>query len=84
MAGTLIVEKMVGAAAEAGADLFACKALGDRVNACTASMGVASPAAPSRRPGVPTFEIGADEMEVGVGIHGEPGRRRAAVRAGRR
>ena len=41
VAGTVIVEKMVGAAAEAGADLYECKALGDRVNANTASMGVA-------------------------------------------
>ena len=80
VAGTLIVEKMVGAAAESGADLFDCKHLGDRVNACTASMGVAFSSCTVPEAGVPTFEIGPDEMEVGVGIHGEPGRRREAVR----
>jgi len=76
VAGTLIVEKTVGAAAEAGADLAQCKVLGDRVNAATASMGVAftSCTVPAARR--PTFDIGDDEMEVGVGIHGEPGRRR--------
>jgi dihydroxyacetone kinase-like protein len=79
VAGTLVVEKMVGAAAERGADLATCKHLGDRVNACTASMGVAFTSCTVPEAGVPTFEIGPDEMEVGVGIHGEPGRRRAAV-----
>ena len=77
LAGTLVVEKMVGAAAERGADLAACKHLGDRVNACTASMGVAFSSCTVPEAGVPTFEIGPDEMEIGVGIHGEPGRRRA-------
>ena len=76
VAGTLVVEKMVGAAAERGADLYECKHLGDRVNACTASMGVAFSSCTVPEAGVPTFEIGPDEMEIGVGIHGEPGRRR--------
>jgi phosphoenolpyruvate---glycerone phosphotransferase subunit DhaK len=76
LAGTLVVEKMVGAAAERGADLAACKHLGDRVNARTASMGVAFSSCTVPEAGVPTFEIGPDEMEIGVGIHGEPGRRR--------
>jgi dihydroxyacetone kinase-like protein len=76
LAGTLVVEKMVGAAAERGADLATCKHLGDRVNACTASMGVAFSSCTVPEAGVPTFEIGPDEMEIGVGIHGEPGRRR--------
>ncbi|HSI59718.1 MAG TPA: dihydroxyacetone kinase subunit DhaK [Ideonella sp.] len=79
VAGTLVVEKMVGAAAEAGADLAQCKALGDRVNAATASMGVAFTSCTVPAAGRPTFEIGDDEMEVGVGIHGEPGRRREPV-----
>jgi dihydroxyacetone kinase-like protein len=79
VAGTLVVEKMVGAAAERGADLSTCKHLGDRVNASTASMGVAFSSCTVPEAGVPTFEIGPDEMEIGVGIHGEPGRRRAAV-----
>jgi dihydroxyacetone kinase-like protein len=80
VAGTLIVEKVVGAAAEAGASLDQCKVLGDRVNSRTASMGVAftSCTVPAARR--PTFDIGEDEMEFGVGIHGEPGRRRDTVR----
>jgi phosphoenolpyruvate---glycerone phosphotransferase subunit DhaK len=76
VAGTVMVEKMVGAAAEAGADLAYCKQLGDRVNKATASMGVAFTSCTVPAAGTPTFELGHDEMEVGVGIHGEPGRRR--------
>jgi dihydroxyacetone kinase-like protein len=84
VAGTLVVEKTVGAAAEAGASLLECKALGDRVNAATASMGVAFTSCTVPVAGRPTFDIGDDEMEVGVGIHGEPGRRREKVKpAGR-
>ncbi len=79
VAGTLIVEKMIGAAAEAGADLYDCKALGTRVNACTASMGVALTSCVVPEAAYPTFDIGPGEMEVGVGIHGEPGRYRRAV-----
>jgi dihydroxyacetone kinase-like protein len=74
VAGTLIVEKMVGAAAEAGADLAACKALGDRVNQATASIGVALTSCTVPALGKPTFELGETEMEMGVGIHGERGR----------
>lgn len=76
VAGTLVVEKIVGAAAEQGATLAECKSLGDRVNRYTASMGVAFSSCIVPEAGVPTFDIGADEMEIGVGIHGEPGRRR--------
>ena len=76
VAGTLIVEKMLGAAAEAGADLYECKALGARVNAQTASMGVALTSCTVPEAGAPTFEIDPGEIEVGVGIHGEPGRQR--------
>jgi phosphoenolpyruvate---glycerone phosphotransferase subunit DhaK len=76
VAGTVIVEKIVGAAAEAGEDLAQCKALGDRVNKATASMGVAFTSCAVPAAGRATFEISDDEMEVGVGIHGEPGRRR--------
>jgi dihydroxyacetone kinase-like protein len=79
VAGTLIVEKMLGAAAEQGADLAACKALGDRVNSRTASMGVALTSCTVPAAGKPTFQIGGDEMEMGVGIHGEPGRRRVRL-----
>jgi dihydroxyacetone kinase-like protein len=80
VAGTLIVEKMVGAAAEAGASLQECKALGDRINNRTASMGVAFTSCTVPAAGRPTFDIADDEMEFGVGIHGEPGRRRGPVR----
>ena len=79
VAGTLIVEKIVGAAAEKGADLKACVALGERVNARTRSMGVAVTSCTVPAAGTPTFVLGEDEMEVGVGIHGEPGRRRVKL-----
>jgi dihydroxyacetone kinase-like protein len=80
VAGTVVVEKIVGAAAERGDDLAACKHLADKVNARTASMGVAFTSCTVPEAGVATFEIGPNEMEVGVGIHGEPGRRRAQLR----
>jgi dihydroxyacetone kinase-like protein len=79
VAGTMIVEKIVGAAAEEGRDLAYLKALGDRVNAATRSMGIALTSCTVPAAGKPTFEIGDDEMEIGVGIHGEPGRRRAKL-----
>ncbi len=74
VAGTLIVEKIVGAAAEQGANLEECKALGDKVVRSTASMGVALSSCTVPAIGKPTFELGPDEMEMGVGIHGERGR----------
>jgi phosphoenolpyruvate---glycerone phosphotransferase subunit DhaK len=74
VAGTLIVEKMVGAAAENGMSLAECKALGDRINLATASMGVALTSCTVPALGKPTFGIGDNEMEIGVGIHGERGR----------
>ena len=74
VAGTLIVEKIVGAAAERGLDLATCKALGDRVVAATASMGVALSSCTVPALGHPTFNLAEDEMEMGVGIHGEHGR----------
>src|SRR5438067_8378537 len=80
VAGTVVVEKIVGAAAERGDDLAACKRLADHVNARTASMGVAFTSCTVPEAGVATFEIGPDDMEIGVGIHGEPGRRRASLR----
>ncbi|RWG95976.1 dihydroxyacetone kinase subunit DhaK [Mesorhizobium sp.] len=76
VAGTLVVEKIVGAAAEQGMPLPELKALGDRVNAATRSMGVALTSCTVPAAGRPTFDIGHNEMEFGVGIHGEPGRRR--------
>ena len=79
VAGTLVVEKIVGAAAEEGADLATCQALGARVNERTASMGVALTSCTVPEAGSPTFEIGDEDMEMGVGIHGEPGRRRVPL-----
>ncbi len=79
VAGTLVVEKMVGAAAEQGADLAALKSLGDGVNRATRSMGVALTSCTVPAAGRPTFTLGEDEMEMGVGIHGEPGRRRVKL-----
>ena len=79
VAGTLIVEKIVGAAAERGDALAALKKLGDAVNSATASMGVALTSCTVPAAGKPTFAIGPDEMEMGVGIHGEPGRRRVKL-----
>ena len=76
VAGTVIVEKVVGSLAETGADLAHCKALGERVNQRTASMGVALSSCTVPAAGRPTFDIGDNELEMGVGIHGEPGRRR--------
>ncbi len=79
VAGTLIVERIAGAAAERGDDLAQLKALGDAVNKATASMGVALTSCTVPAAGTPTFRIGNDEMEMGVGIHGEPGRKRVKL-----
>ncbi|MEN9725208.1 MAG: hypothetical protein RLZZ98_717 [Pseudomonadota bacterium] len=80
VAGTVIVEKVVGSLAETGADLATCKALGDRVNHHCSSMGVALSSCTVPAAGRPTFDIDDKEIEMGVGIHGEPGRRREAMR----
>ena len=80
VAGTMIVEKIVGAAAEQGRDLPALKSLGEAVNARTRSMGVALTSCTVPAAGKPTFQIGDNEMEMGVGIHGEPGRRRVPLK----
>lgn len=80
VAGTVIVEKCVGSLAETGANLQACKALGDKVNNRTASMGVALTSCTVPAAGRPTFDINDNELEMGVGIHGEPGRKREPMR----
>jgi phosphoenolpyruvate---glycerone phosphotransferase subunit DhaK len=80
VAGTVIVEKCVGSLAESGADLAACKALGDKINLRTSSIGVALTSCTVPAAGRPTFDITDTEIEMGVGIHGEPGRRREAMR----
>ncbi len=81
VAGTVVVEKIAGAAAERGADLATVEALAGRVVASTRSMGVALTSCTVPAAGEPTFAIGEDEMEMGVGIHGEPGRKRAKLAA---
>ncbi|TIS60411.1 MAG: dihydroxyacetone kinase subunit DhaK [Mesorhizobium sp.] len=81
VAGTLVVEKIVGAAAEQGMALKQLKALGERANGATRSMGVALTSCTVPAAGKPTFDIGDGEMEFGVGIHGEPGRRRDRLKS---
>lgn len=79
IAGTLLVEKVLGAAAEEGADLPRLQALGRQLNECTRSMGMAFSSGVMPASAVRTFELREDEMEMGVGIHGEPGRWRTAL-----
>lgn len=81
VAGTMVVEKIVGAAAEKGMDLAGLKALGDKTNAAIRSMGVALTSCTVPAAGKTTFSLGEDEMEMGVGIHGEPGRRRVKLQS---
>jgi dihydroxyacetone kinase-like protein len=79
VAGNFFVMKAVGAAAENGADLDELVRIGEKVNSVTRTMGIAlTPCTPPAK-GSPLFQLGDDEMEVGVGIHGEPGRRRAKL-----
>src|SRR3954453_4278355 len=79
VAGTLIVEKMVGAAAETGSPLATLKVLGEDINRRTRSMGVALTPCTVPAAGRPNFTLADNEMEMGVGIHGEPGRRRVPL-----
>ena len=79
VAGTLVVEKIVGAAAEKGMDLKLCAKLATDVNDRTKSIGVALTSCTVPAAGTPTFSLGEDEMEMGVGIHGEPGRKRVKL-----
>ena len=76
---TVLLEKIVGAAAEEGYDLDAVVELAQRVNANGRSMGVALTSCTVPAAGKPTFDLPDDEMEVGVGIHGEPGRHRVPL-----
>lgn len=80
VAGTVIVEKCVGSLAETGADLASCKALGNKVNLRTSSIGVALTSCTVPAAGRATFDIAETELEMGVGIHGEPGRKREQMR----
>jgi dihydroxyacetone kinase-like protein len=79
VAGNFFVMKAVGAAAEEGADLDELVRIGEKVNSVTRTMGLAlTPCTPPAK-GSPLFELGEDEIEIGVGIHGEPGRRRGRM-----
>jgi phosphoenolpyruvate---glycerone phosphotransferase subunit DhaK len=77
---TVLAEKIAGAKAEAGGSLAEVAAVARKVNDNGRSFGVAFTSAWTPASPTPTFEIGVDEMEFGVGIHGEPGRRREKVR----
>jgi dihydroxyacetone kinase-like protein len=79
VAGNFFVIKAVGAKSEQGASLEEVKAVGEKVNSVTRTMGIALTACTPPAKGSPLFELGDDEIEVGVGIHGEPGRRRAKM-----
>jgi dihydroxyacetone kinase-like protein len=76
VAGNFFVIKTIGAASEDGADLDELIRIGQKVNSVTRTMGMALTSCTPPAKGSPLFELGDDEMEMGVGIHGEPGRRR--------
>ncbi len=77
--GTVMVEKIAGAAAEAGKPLAEVAEIARSVNKDVASMGLALSSSTVPHIGTPNFDIGPDEVEIGIGIHGEPGRRRIKV-----
>ena len=76
VAGNFFVIKALGAASDRGAGLHELAELGARVNGVTRTMGMALTSCTPPAKGSPLFELGGDEVEMGVGIHGEPGRER--------
>lgn len=76
VAGTVLVEKIAGAAAQRGDDLDRVLAIAEKVNGQVRSMGVALTACTVPHAGKPSFDLPEDEIEIGIGIHGEPGRHR--------
>ena len=76
---TVLLEKIVGGLAETGAPLAQVAELARKVNNQGRSMGMALTSCTVPSVGKPTFELGEDEMEIGIGIHGEPGRRRVKL-----
>jgi dihydroxyacetone kinase-like protein len=76
---TVLVEKMAGALAEEGAGLAAVAAVAAEVNERSRSFGIALTSCTVPAAGKPTFELGESEIELGIGIHGEPGRTRATM-----
>lgn len=81
MAGTVFVHKIAGALAETGADLEDVKQIAEDVIANVRTMGMAIRPCTVPAAGVPGFELGDDEMEVGIGIHGEPGTHRETLKS---
>ena len=79
IAGTLFVHKICGAGADDGKDLAGIKELAERVNGNVRSMGMALTSCTPPESGEPIFQIADDEMEMGVGIHGEPGIERKKI-----
>ncbi|YCH06614.1 dihydroxyacetone kinase subunit DhaK [Arthrobacter sp. alpha11c] len=77
--GTVLVEKIAGAAAERGDGLEAVATIAERVAANVRTMGVALSGCTVPHAGKPSFELAEDEIEIGIGIHGEPGRHRIAM-----
>jgi dihydroxyacetone kinase-like protein len=77
--GTVLVEKIAGASAQRGDDLDAVTAIAERVVANVRTMGVALSGCTGPHAGTPSFELADDEIEIGIGIHGEPGRHRIAM-----
>ena len=76
---TVVVEKVAGALAEEGADLGRVAAVGRKANEVSRSFGIALTSCVTPASGAPTFELGDDEIELGIGIHGEPGRERRPI-----
>src|SRR6478609_5590202 len=77
--GTVLLEKIAGASAARGDDLAAVTAIAQRVNATVRSMGMALTPCTVPHSGEPSFTLAEDEMEIGIGIHGEPGRERVKL-----
>lgn len=79
VAGTVLVEKIAGASAERGDDLATVTAIATTVNDQMRSMGLALGPCTVPHAGKPSFDLGEDEIELGIGIHGEPGYRRGSM-----
>ncbi|MEI4801621.1 dihydroxyacetone kinase subunit DhaK [Bacillus sp. FJAT-51639] len=79
VAGVVFVHKIAGAAAEEGMDLMQVKAVAEKAAANVRTIGLALTSCTVPASGSPTFKLGEDEMEYGVGIHGEPGRKREKI-----
>jgi dihydroxyacetone kinase-like protein len=77
--GTVVVEKVSGALAATGAELEQVAAIARRANQASRSFGIALSACTTPAAGTPSFDLGPDEIEIGIGIHGEPGRERRPI-----